>query len=42
MTIGAEFNTFDIAQLRVGASKNLSSGIRKGENDATITAGIVF
>lgn len=37
---GAEFNAFDFAQLRVGASKNLASGISGGAKDVAYTAGV--
>jgi len=30
VAVGAEFNAFDFAQLRIGASKNLASGISNG------------
>ena len=39
---GAEFNVFDFAQLRVGASKNLASGISGGAKDVAYTAGVGF
>ena len=39
---GAEFNAFDFAQLRVGARKNLASGISDGAKDMTLTAGVGF
>jgi len=39
---GAEFNVFDFAQLRVGANKNLASGISNGAKDTTLTAGVGF
>ncbi len=42
IAVGAEFNAFEIAQLRVGASQNLAGGITPGANDTTITAGIGF
>ncbi|MCK5394379.1 MAG: conjugal transfer protein TraF [Gammaproteobacteria bacterium] len=42
IAVGAEFNTFDFAQLRIGASKNLASGISDGAKDTTLTAGIGF
>lgn len=40
--VGAEFNAFDFAQLRVGASKNIASGIPDGAKDATYYAGVGF
>ena len=39
---GAEFNVFDFAQLRVGASKNLASGISDGAKNVAYTAGVGF
>ena len=42
VAVGAEFNAFDFAQLRIGASKNLASGISNGAKDATLTAGVGF
>lgn len=42
ISVGAEFNTFDIAQLRVGASKNIASGISSSAKSTAITAGIGF
>ena len=42
IAIGAEFNTFDIAQLRIGASRNTASGISGGAKDTTLTAGVGF
>jgi hypothetical protein len=39
---GAEFNVFDFAQLRVGANKNLASGISNGAKDTMLTAGVGF
>lgn len=42
VAVGAEFNAFDFAQLRVGAHKNLASGISGGANDTALTAGIGF
>jgi hypothetical protein len=42
IAVGAEFNAFDFAQLRIGASKNLAGDISSGAKDATITAGIGF
>ena len=40
LALGAEFNAFDFAQLRAGASKNLASGVSGGANDVVYTAGI--
>lgn len=42
LAVGAEFNTFSFAQLRVGARKNLASGISSGAKDTALTAGIGF
>lgn len=42
IAIGAEFNTFDIAQLRIGASRNTASGISDGAKDTILTAGVGF
>ncbi|RKZ68730.1 MAG: hypothetical protein DRQ44_03985 [Gammaproteobacteria bacterium] len=42
LAIGAEFNAFDFMQLRVGARKNVASGIPDGAKDTAITAGIGF
>ncbi len=42
IALGAEFNTFDIAQLRIGASRNVANGISEGAKDATLTAGVGF
>ncbi|MFV2004379.1 MAG: conjugal transfer protein TraF [Gammaproteobacteria bacterium] len=42
IAVGAEFNAFDFAQLRVGASKNLASGIPGNAKDTTLTGGIGF
>jgi len=39
---GVEFNAFDFAQLRIGASKNLASNISSGAKDINYTAGIGF
>lgn len=39
---GAEFNAFDFAQLRIGASKNLASGISDGAKNVAYTAGVGF
>jgi hypothetical protein len=40
--LGAEFNVFEFMQLRLGASKNLASGISSGAKDAIYTAGVGF
>ncbi len=40
--VGAEFNVFDFAQLRIGASKNLASGISDGAKNIAYTAGVGF
>lgn len=40
--VGAEFNAFDFAQLRIGASKNIASGVPGGAKDATYYAGVGF
>ena len=42
LLLGAEFNAFDYAQLRVGARKNLASGISDQAKDTAYTAGIGF
>jgi len=42
VAVGAEFNAFDFAQLRVGARKNLADGVTAGAEDTAITAGIGF
>lgn len=42
LAVGAEFNAFDFMQLRVGARKNVASGIPDGAKDTAITAGIGF
>ena len=42
LAVGAEFNAFDFAQLRIGARKNLASGIADGAKDTALTAGIGF
>jgi hypothetical protein len=42
IAIGAEFNTFDVVQLRIGASRNTASGISNGAKDTTVTAGVGF
>ncbi|MCP4767609.1 MAG: conjugal transfer protein TraF [Gammaproteobacteria bacterium] len=40
VAIGAEFNAFKFVKLRVGASKNLASGISDGARDVSYTAGV--
>lgn len=40
--VGAEFNAFDFAQLRVGARKNVASGIADNAKDTAFTAGVGF
>jgi F plasmid transfer operon, TraF, protein len=42
LAVGAEFNAFDFAQLRVGARKNVASGISSGAKNTALTAGIGF
>jgi len=42
IAIGAEFNTFDIAQLRIGVSRNTAGSISDGAKDTALTAGIGF
>jgi len=42
LAVGAEFNAFSIAQLRVGARKNVASGISSGAGDTALTAGVGF
>ena len=42
IALGAEFNAFDFAQLRVGARKNIASGISSGAKNTAYTAGIGF
>jgi len=42
LAVGAEFNAFSFAQLRVGARKNVASGISSGAKDTALTAGIGF
>jgi len=42
LAVGAEFNAFDFAQLRVGARKNVASGISSGAKSTALTAGIGF
>jgi len=40
--VGTEFNAFSFAQLRVGARKNVASGISSGAGDTALTAGVGF
>ncbi len=40
--IGAEFNAFDFAQLRIGVRKNMASGVSGQANDTALTAGVGF
>jgi len=40
LSLGAEFNTFDFMQLRVGAAQNLASNISGGAKDTLYTAGV--
>ena len=42
LLLGAEFNAFDFAQLRVGAYKNLASDVTGNAKDIAYTAGIGF
>jgi len=42
LAVGAEFNAFSFAQLRVGARKNVASGISSGAGNTALTAGIGF
>ena len=42
LSVGAELNAFDFAQLRVGASKNTASGINGSAGDVLYTAGVGF
>ena len=42
LAIGAEFNAFDFAQLRIGARKNVANGIPDGAKDTALTAGVGF
>jgi hypothetical protein len=42
LAVGAEFNAFSFAQLRVGARKNVASGISSGAGDTALTAGVGF
>ena len=40
VALGAEFNAFDFMQLRVGATKNLASGVSRTSKDTVFTAGV--
>jgi hypothetical protein len=42
LSLGAEFNAFNFAQLRVGMQKNIASGITEGAKKQLLTAGIGF
>jgi len=42
LNLGAEFNAFDFAQLRLGASRNMASGVSDTAKDTAYTAGIGF
>ncbi len=42
LAVGAEFNAFSFAQLRVGARKNVASGISSGARETALTAGVGF
>ena len=42
LAAGAEFNAFDFMQLRVGARKNVASGVPDSAKDTAISAGIGF
>lgn len=42
LAVGAEFNAFDFAQLRVGAAKNVADGITDGAKSTALTAGVGF
>lgn len=42
LAIGAEFNAFDYAQLRIGAAQNMASGISEGAQNTAFTAGVGF
>lgn len=42
ISVGAEFNAFDYAQLRVGIQKNIASGISAGAKENLLTAGVGF
>ncbi len=41
-SFGAEFNTFDFAQLRIGVMKNIASGISDGLGNPFYTIGVGF
>ena len=40
LNVGAEFNAFDYAQLRLGAAKNMADGVTGNATDTAFTAGI--
>lgn len=40
LAVGAEFNAFDFAQLRIGAAKNVANGISDAAKDTALTAGV--
>lgn len=40
LAVGAEFNAFDFAQLRIGAAKNVANGISEGAKNTVYTAGV--
>jgi hypothetical protein len=42
LAIGAEFNAFDFAQLRIGAAKNTASDIPDSAKQTALTAGVGF
>ena len=42
IAVGAEFNAFDFAQLRIGAAKNLAGGVADSAKDIALTAGVGF
>lgn len=42
ISVGAEFNAFDYAQLRLGIQKNIASGISSGAKKNLLTAGVGF
>jgi hypothetical protein len=42
LALGAEFNAFDYAQLRLGAHKNIASNTLPGADDIAYTAGVGF
>jgi hypothetical protein len=42
LLLGAEFNAFDFAQLRVGMQKNIASGISSQAKKELLTAGVGF